>query len=250
MADVFVNEKFVGNVDNAAEFVEKFKQERRKGRIPHIVNIFHNKEVDEIYVDFSRGRARRPLIVVENGASKVTKQHLQQLEKNEITWKDLVNQGVIEYLDTAEEENALVALREEDITSEHTHVEISPATILGLVTALVPFANYGQSARLNRGSKGQKQALGMYTSNYLLRMDTDVSVLHSPQKPIVKTFMHDILEFEKHPSGQNMVIALMSYQGQNMQDAIILNKGSIDRGLARSTYFRPYAVEELGILAA
>ncbi|MEM4266923.1 MAG: DNA-directed RNA polymerase subunit B, partial [Candidatus Nanoarchaeia archaeon] len=82
-------------------------------------------------------------------------------------------------------------------------------------------------------------------SNYLLRMDTDVSVLLNPHRPIVKTFMHDVLEFDKHPSGQNVVIALMSYEGQNMQDAIILNKGSVDRGLARSIYFRPYAVEEL-----
>jgi len=245
MQDVFVNEKFVGTVDNIAEFVEKFKLERRKGRIPTAVNIYHNKQLDEVYVDFSKGRARRPLIVVENGVPKVTKQHMQQLEKKEITWKDLVNQGAIEYLDTAEEENALVALKEEDVTQEHTHLEISPSTILGLVTVLVPYANYGQSARLNRGSKGQKQALGMYASNFLLRMDTDVSLLHHPQKPIVKTFMHDVLEFEKHPSGQNMVIAIMSFQGQNMQDAIILNKGSVDRGLARSTYFRPYAVEEL-----
>ncbi len=245
MVDVYVNEKFVGTVDNAQEFIEKFKQERRKGKIQSLVNVYHNKDLNEVYVDFSRGRARRPLVVVENGASKVTKEIMQQLERKEVTWKDLVNQGVIEYLDAAEEENALVALKEEDITPEHTHLEISPATIVGVVTGLVPYANYGQSARLNRGSKGQKQALGMYTSNYLLRMDTDVSLLNYPQKAVVKTFMHDILEFEKHPSGQNMVVALMSYQGQNMQDAIILNKGSVDRGLARSTYFRPYAVEEL-----
>ncbi len=245
MPDVFVNEKFVGTVDNPLEFVEKFKQDRRKGRIPSVVNIFYNKQLNEVYVDFSKGRARRPLIVVDNGMSKVTKQHMQQLERNEISWKDLISQGVVEYLDTAEEENALVALRESDITPDHTHLEISPSSILGLVTSLVPYANYGQSARLNRGSKGQKQALGLYTSNFLLRMDTDVSVLHYPQKPIVKTFMHEVLEFEKHPSGQNLVIALMSFQGQNMQDAVILNKGSVDRGLARSSYFRPYAVEEL-----
>ncbi|MFH1211055.1 MAG: DNA-directed RNA polymerase subunit B [archaeon] len=245
MTDVFVNEKFVGTVENAEEFVDKFKQERRKGRIPNVVNAYHNKELDEIYVDSSKGRARRPLVVVENGQSKITKQLAQQLEKGEITWNDLVNQGIIEYLDTAEEENALVALKEEDITPDHTHQEVSPASIIGIATGLVPYANYGQSSRLNRGSKAPKQALGLYASNYLLRMDTDANVMHYPQRPIVKTFMNDVLEFEKHPSGQNIVIAIMSYQGQNMQDAIILNKGSIDRGLGRSTYFRPYAVEEL-----
>lgn len=245
MVDVFVNEKFVGTVENAREFIDKFKQERRKGRMPPSVNVFYDKKTNEVYVDSSKGRARRPLIVVENGVQKITKQHLEQLTRNELSWQDLVNQGCIEYLDTAEEENALVALNEQDLTPEHTHLEISTAAILGLVTSLVPYANYGQSARLNRGSKGQKQALGMYASNFLLRMDTDVSILHYPHKPLVKTFMHDILEFEKHPSGQNVVIALMSYEGQNMQDAIILNGGSVQRGLARSSYFRPYTVEEL-----
>ena len=101
------------------------------------------------------------------------------------------------------------------------------------------------SSRLIRGNKIQKQSLGLYASNFLVRMDTDVSVLHYPQRPVVKSFMHDVTDYEKHPAGQNITIALMSYEGYNMEDAIIINKGSIQRGLARSTYFRPYVAEEL-----
>ena len=108
----------------------------------------------------SKGRARRPLVLVEHGKQKLTEDILQRLEKGDIGWDYLVNNGVIEYLDAAEEEEALIALYEEDVTPEHTHMEISPLVIVGLTTSLVPYANYGQSSRLNRGSKTQKQALG------------------------------------------------------------------------------------------
>lgn len=245
MTDVFLNEKFIGMVENIEDYVKKLKEERRNGKLLGSLNMHYNRRADELILDMSRGRARRPLIIVENGVSKLTPEHIKRLERNELSWKDLINGGVIEYLDAAEEEDVLIALSEEEITPEHTHLEIDPNVILGAVTSLVPYSNYGQSARLNRGSKGQKQALGLYITNFLVRMDTDVSLLHCPQKPLVKTFMYDTLELDKHPTGQNFVIALMSYQGQNMQDAIILNKGSVERGLSRSTYYRPYSVEEL-----
>ena len=245
MTDVFLDERFIGSVDNAEEFVKKIKEERQKGKISSNVNINHDKQLDEVSFIISKGRARRPLIVVANEKSKLTEEHLKQLEKNELTWKELRDKGIIEYLDAAEEENALIALREEDLTNEHTHLEISPLVMLGLTTSLVPYGNFGQSSRLNRGSKTQKQALGFYSASYLLRMDTDVSLLQYPQTPIVKSMMYDISQSDKHPAGQNVTIALMSYEGYNMSDAIILNKGSVERGLARSFYFRPYSVEEL-----
>lgn len=245
MVDVYLNEKYIGTVDNPENFIKKIKEERRKARIPNLVNVYYDKKVNEVYIDYSSGRARRPLIVVEEGKSKLTEFHLAQLENNEITWNDLVQQGIIEYIDAAEEENSYISLNEEEITNEHTHLEISPITILGLTTSLVPYSNFGQSSRLNRGSKTQKQGLGLYASNFLTRMDTDVSVLNYPQTPLVRSFMHDLSKYDKHPSGQNVTIAIMSYKGYNMSDSIIVNKGSIDRGLARSTFFRPYSVEEL-----
>ena len=245
MVDVFLDEKYVGKVDNQEDFISNVRSERRKGKLPHSLSISYSKLLKEIYIETTRGRAIRPLIIVENGKSKFTAEIIKEVEENKISWKDLINKGVIEYLDAREEESALIALQEEQITNEHTHLEISPSMILGLTTSLVPFSNYGQSSRLNRGSKTQKQALGLYIANYILRMDTDVSVLQYPQRPIVQTVMHNISGYEKHPSGQNVVIAVMSYEGYNMQDSIVVNKGSVERGLARSFYFRPYSAEEL-----
>lgn len=245
MADVYIDEKYSGRVDDPRDFVMKVKEERRNSRAPGGMNIFYDEKLNEIHIELSKGRARRPVIVVKNGMSLLTKELRDKVQKNEMGWKDLVARGVIEYLDAAEEENAVVALREEEITKDHTHVEISPNVILGLTTSMVPYANFGQSSRLNRGSKTQKQSLGFYAANFLLRMDTDVSILQYPQKPIVKTNTYELSKQDLHPAGQNVTIALMSYEGYNMQDSLIINKGSIQRGLARSFYFRPYSVEEL-----
>jgi len=245
MIDVFMNEKFVGTVADANEFINKIKQQRREGLIPEKVNIGYDENMNEIHVETTTGRCRRPLIVVDNGKSKLTPEILEKIEKSEISWEELMKQGIIEYLDAREEENALVALYEDQLTKEHTHLEISPVTMLGVCTSLVPYSNFGSSSRLIRGSKLQKQGLGLYAANFQLRMDTDASVLHYPQRPIVKTFMHDIFNFDAHPNGQNFTIAVMSYEGYNMQDAVIINKGSVDRGLGRSTYFKPYSATEL-----
>ncbi|MEA3378697.1 MAG: DNA-directed RNA polymerase subunit B [Nanoarchaeota archaeon] len=243
--DVYLDEKFIGDIENPEEFVKIIKKERRDGKIPFCLNLEYDSAFNEIYIHTSTGRARRPLIIVENGVPKLTQAHIKKLQSGELKWKNLIEQSIIEYLDANEEENSLVALNEKKITKEHTHLEISPVAILGLVTSLVPYANFGQSSRLNRGSKTQKQSLGLFATNFHLRMGTDVSILHYPQKPLVRSFMHDVMKFDTHPAGQNVTIAIMSYDGYNMQDALILNKGSIERGLARSTYFRPYNADEL-----
>ena len=245
MTEVYMNSKFTGTVDNADSFVQSVKEERRKGNISSNLNIFFDDKSDKIEIETLRGRARRPLIIVKDGHPLLTEKHIKQLEKNEISWNDLVNQGVIEYLDTAEEENAYVAFFEKDLTPENTHLEITPLAMLGLATSLVPYANFNQSTRLNAGSKNQKQALGFYVSNFAVRMDMDVNLLHYPQVPLVNSIMHDVSNYSKHPGGQNMVVAIMSYKGYNMEDAIIINQGSIDRGLGRSSYYRPSIPEDL-----
>ncbi len=245
MVDVYLNEKFVGTVESSKEFIDNIRSKRRKGEISPELNITYNEELNEISVETTKGRLRRPLIIVENGKSKLSEKHIEEMNSGELKWADLAEQGIIEYIDAAEEENALVALTSEEVTDDHTHLEISPITILGLTTSLVPYSNYGSSSRLIRGSKIQKQALGLYATNFLLRMDTDASILHYPQKPLVKSFMHDAFGYEEHPSGQNLTIAVMSYEGYNMQDSVILNKGSVQRGVGRSTFFKPFSLDEV-----
>jgi DNA-directed RNA polymerase subunit B len=245
MTEVYFNGKFLGKIQVAKDFIKQVIESRRKGVLPNNLNIYYKEQVNEIHLGNSKGRARRPLIIVKDGMPLLTDKTFKQLQKNEIGWKDLVDQGIIEYIDAAEEENLLVALTPEELTKEHTHMEIIPLDILGFCTSLVPYGNYNQSTRLNAGSKNQKQALGFYVSNFSLRMDMDTNILQTPQKPVVQTIMHEISNYEKHPAGQNVVVAVLSYKGYNMEDAIVLNKSSIERGLGRSTYYRPSLAEEL-----
>jgi len=245
MSDVYLNNKFVGTVENGKNFADLIIDERRKNNLSSNTNVFYNSKGDEVKVECLKGRARRPLLIVKEGKPLLNEKHLKQLEKGELSWSDLIEQSLIEYLDANEEENALVAYNEEQLTPEHTHLEVTPFALTGLAASLVPYGNYSPGARLSVGSKNQKQALGFYIANFLIRMDMDVNLFHSPQMPIVQTAMTKISGYDKHPSGQNMIVAVMSYEGYNMDDAIILNKSSIERGLARSTYYRPSNAEEL-----
>lgn len=245
MTDVYLNNKYIGNVDDYSSFIKDVKDSRRNKKLPDILNIMYNKEYDNILIVTSKGRARRPLIVVEDRNSKFTEDHAKQIQAGQLKWADLVDQGIIEYLDASEEENVLIGLEENELTLDHTHLEISPILLLGMTSSLVPYANYANPIRLEMGTKNQKQALGLYCTNYLLRNDTDVSVLHYPQIPIVKSFTQELIGIEKNPAGQNFVVAVMSYEGYNMEDSVIINKSSVQRGLGRSMYFKPYSVEEL-----
>lgn len=241
--DIFFNGRFIGFVVDAREFVKQIRKARRECKLPKELNVRYDDLFDQITISIEVGRVLRPLIVVENGVSKLKDEHLVLLENNKLKWADLVREGIIEYVDAAEEENSLVAFRAEDLTEEHTHLEIHPIDLFGLITSLVPFGNHDQSSRLNRGSKTLTQSLGIYAANYLVRLDTDVSILHYPQKPLVRSFVYDTLEV--YPAGQNVVVAIMPFEGYNMEDAVVLNKGSVDRGMGRSTYFRPYSATEL-----
>ncbi|HTZ41645.1 MAG TPA: DNA-directed RNA polymerase subunit B'' [Candidatus Omnitrophota bacterium] len=241
--EVFFNGVFIGNIKNAKEFIRTLKERRRAGKLPLEMNFRDYSDFNTVIISTEPGRVLRPLIVVENGISKLTDEYMIRVEQGELKWEDLTAKGIIEYLDAAEEENALVALKKEDLMPEHTHMEVDPIEVLGVITSVLPYANHNSCAKLIKGSKGYKQALGIYAANYLARIDTDVSVLQYPQKPIVRSFVYDTLS--TYPAGQNLVVAIMTADGYNMEDALVLNKGSIDRGMGRSFFFRPYSAVEM-----
>jgi len=245
MADVFIDYKFSGTVRDGKSFADRIISERRMNRVPIAVNVYFDEAKNNVYIETSKGRTIRPLVVVKEGKTILSPRHIEQLKKNEISWSDLVKQGVIEYLDAAEEENAYIAFEEKDLTPEHTHLEISPVAVMGIAAGLVPFGHHDSGPKLSTGSKNQKQGVGFYAANFPVRMDMDTNLLHYPQKPIVSTILYDLADYNKHPSGQNVIVAVMSFQGFNMEDAIILNKGSVDRGFARSHYYKPMLAEEL-----
>ena len=243
--DVFLNEKYIGYTKKPIELAERLKELRRKGVLPKELNVEVNEDRKIVNIYTSEGRVRRPLIVVKDGKPLLTREHIEKLKKGEIKWDDLVREGIIEYLDASEEENAYIALWPEEVKKEHTHLEISPLVIFGTEAILLPFINYNKADRALIAAKMVKQGLGYYFLNYPLRVDTDTHIMWYPQRPIVKTIGHEILEYDYHPTGVNVVVAVLTYKGYNMDDAIVINRGSIERGLFRSYFFRPYSSVEL-----
>ncbi len=245
MCDVYLNGVYIGEVKDPKGFVSLMREERRKGKLPHLLNVYYDEKFDQVEIFTDKGRARRPLIVVKDGKPLLTKEMIKDLNEGKLTWSDLINKGVIEYLDASEEENAYIALYEDELTPEHTHLEITPLVIFGNQAALIPYAQHNMATRIIYGTKMVKQGVGVYASNYLIRGDTNVSVLHYPQKPLVKTIVYDLMNYDLHPFGMNVVIAILPWDGYNIEDAIVFNKSSVERGLFRSTYFKPYKCEEL-----
>jgi len=244
MIDIFLDGRFVGQTNEPDKFVKDLRDRRRNGLISNNINVAYLKNLDEIKILTDVGRVRRPLIVVENGKPKLTEEYVEKLRKGELGWDDLIKTGVIEYLDAEEEENAYIALRNENITTEHTHVEIDPSTILGLSASFIPYAEFNRGDRVNYGAKMVGQSIGLFATNYLNRVDTKSNLMLYPQQPLVQTHGHKIINYNKHPNGMNVVVAVSSFEGFNTEDAVIINASSVQRGLFWTLMFRTYEAEQ------
>ena len=244
MADVFLDGRFIGTTDKPEELVREIREKRRRGILSPQINVAYHEHLDEVRILTDPGRVRRPLIVVENGKPKLTQEHIEKLKRGELTWDDLIKNGIIEYLDAEEEENAYIALKPEELTPEHTHLEIDSAVILGLSASFIPYAEFNRGDRVNYGAKMIGQSIGLFISSYLSRVDTKSNVMIYPQTPLVQTHAHKIINYERHPSGANVIVAVTCFDGYNMEDAIVINASSIQRGLFWSFMFRTYEAEQ------
>mmetsp|Transcript_21441 Transcript_21441/g.31878 ORF Transcript_21441/g.31878 Transcript_21441/m.31878 type:complete len:1168 (-) Transcript_21441:155-3658(-) len=248
---IFYNGTWLGVVRNAYDLADKLKRIRR-GQQQLDWSIVWDIRDRELRIHTDPGRCCRPLLIVGEGNKlKLKQSHLAKLrERGEYNWKSLQVDGVIEYLDTEEEETTSIAMTLEDLKLgldrdvEYTHSEIHPSMILGVCASIIPFPDHNQSPRNTYQSAMGKQAMGMYITNFQLRMDTLAHVLQYPQKPLVCTIPSKYMHFSDLPAGQNVVVAIASYTGYNQEDSLIMNQSSIDRGLFRSAFYRSYKDKE------
>ena len=312
-ARVHVNGDIFGLHMNPHKLVEHFKRRRRSGRIRPEVSIRHDAINRDIFINTDKGRILRPLLVLDGGSMVLSKEYLDGLKDRTISFKDLVNEGVVEWVDAEEEEDLLVAPRPFDLphtSPKHgrpinpakvqwlnmgeegiskaklsaevimpngeiveekfsvplnyyqedldklrrkekktgdvlifTHVEIDPQLILGVCASLVPYPEHNSTPRVTGGTAMVKQSLGLPSANGRLRPDTRQHILHYTQNSMTGTRAMDATNFIRRPAGQNFVVAILSHHGYNMQDAVIMNRGSVERALGRSTFIRTYNAE-------
>ncbi|MEM4390846.1 MAG: DNA-directed RNA polymerase subunit B, partial [Candidatus Diapherotrites archaeon] len=243
-AKVYINGRLIGFHNDPIKLTKEIIERRRQNKISQQVNVAYHDDTNEVYINTDAGRVQRPLLVVENGKVKLTKEHVEKLKQGLLTWQNLVEMGFIEYLDAEEEENAFIAAKESELTKEHTHLEIDGAAILSIITSMIPYVEHNMAGKSLHGAKMFKQAQGFGASNIALRTDTEGFMLYYNQKSLVKTKTMDMIGLNKRPIVQNLVVAIMPYYGYNILDAVVLNKGSVDRGMGRSSYFRTYEATE------
>jgi DNA-directed RNA polymerase beta subunit len=199
-------------------------------------------EINELYNDLQ----------VDNKISNNRNRYFDLIDVNEDqSVKKITNElekfkSVVDYLDTAEEESALIANNSDDNKKNkfYTHVEIDPSLILGVMGNLIIYPEHNPVTR-NSFSCGQsKQAVSMYHTNYQMRIDKMGVVLNYGQKPLIKSRYLEYINNEEIPYGVNAIVAIMCYTGYNVEDAILINEGAIHRGIFRTTYYSMYEARE------
>jgi DNA-directed RNA polymerase II subunit RPB2 len=161
--------------------------------------------------------------------------------------KFLEEKAILDYVDTNETEDALIALNMDELRiekSRHTHLEIHESLIFGMMCNLISFPENNPATR-NSFSCGQsKQACSIYHTNHQVRMDKTAVVLQSSQTPLVKSRYLEYINHEGNPYGENAIVAIMCYTGYNVEDAVLINEGALKRGMFRTTYYSTYESHE------
>ncbi len=241
---VFLDGKHIADVKDGTAFAEEIRKNRRKGLISGEVNVAYIKKLGEVHINADKGRVRKPYVVVENGKSKLDQELMERISKKEIDFNYLVRRGVIEYLDVEEEENILAAMYESEITPKTTHMEVHPAIMFGLTVNSGVFPEFNSVGKHPLAWQLMKQAQGLPSMNFQNRFSARSYLLHYPQRPLIDSETYRAANLSMHANGQNFIVAVSTYLGYNMSDAVVVNKAALERGLGRSTFFKTYSDEE------
>ena len=280
LARVFVNGEWIGCADSAHALVARYRALRREGRaVDPSTTIAHDPVTDEVEFWLDVGRLRRPLLIVDNNIAaydaakqahfawtkadpatrgqepapvefvqnvRYTEGHSRQIIAGQLGLADLLRDGIIEYITPEEQENCLIAESiiqlhkvRNDVTVQFTHCDVEQA-IFGLAAHVAPYGHHTQPTRVTYETNHARQTGGWYALNFPFRTDKNRFFQFYNEVPLVRTIAHKLIP----ANGNNVIIAYMSYGGDNQEDSAIVNQASTDRGLFAGAFFR-YELAEL-----
>jgi len=257
---VFINGTWIGIAKSPIEFYKKTLQKKYQGIINIYTSIIFNYNTLEIRICNDGGRLTRPVLRVRDNKVMITKDIIKRLVDKEITWNDLLTscklpESVIEYIDPEEQNYTMIAMKcKNDYIQnindhfQYTHCEIHPSTIFGVLASCVPFPEHNQAPRNTYQCAMGKQAMGVYATNYDQRMDKTAYVLNYPTRPLVDTRLMNLIHLNQIPSGTQIHVAIMTHTGYNQEDSVLVNQGSIDRGLFLATIYHTEKDEDKNII--
>ena len=283
---VHLNGHIVGLTDNPRKLYLELKEMKYNGSIDPQIGIIHDirSEIDckDIRINCETGRIFHPTIRVVNN-ELMLKKHMVELISTDDTksttkitsWNEFIIKfpGVVEYIDTDEKYNAMIAVYPSDVAImrkrmiesiervkamkpqdfkvnlnryddftyvRYSHCEIHPSLLVGIVVSNIPLADRNQSVRLMFQYSQAKQAMGIYTSNYRHRLDIS-HILYNTQRQIITTRAMKYTNSDKLPAGENVIVAIACYSGYNQEDSNLLNKSALDRGMFVSTSLKKHS---------
>jgi len=279
---VFVNGAWIGIVTDPITVKNKLINSRRNALISIYISIAWDIKNNAITIYTDSGRMCHPVYYVdqETHTVSINKDNIKsKIAANDFTWLDLIsgfnkkkgdfdindcsvyltvkelynssfqelqlNQAVIEYIDTTEEDTALICVNYDTLLKKpYTHMEIHPSLILGVMGNQIVFPENNPLPRDLFSCGQSKQAVSIYHTNYTSRFDKTALILNYGQIPLVKSRYYKYINNEEHSYGTNVIVAIACYGGYNVEDSILFNKGSVDRGLFRNTYYNTYESKE------
>jgi DNA-directed RNA polymerase beta subunit len=259
LSAIFVNGDWIGCIARDWEFVARWRAYRRAGpesgspMIHRHTSIYWNPTTRDVQFWTDSCRLLRPLIIVYNNLDKfnegkadeftqwatISRAVIGQFLRGEVDMEWLQREGIIEYISADESDNVFIAPNinnlhdaRHDLSRPYTHCDIEQA-IHGIVTLSSPLMNHAYGIRTTYYNNQRKQSCGWPSLAFPYRTDKKVMLQYYCDHPLVETFADRLV----NPNGQNCIVALMIHGGYNQEDSVIVNAGSVQRGLFNGSFF-------------